>query len=63
MEAKSQNGGPLISLSYTGLLGEHIWSKVMSLGGDMAVKTGRGRFGPWGEFLDLGHCLVKRDFE
>jgi hypothetical protein len=27
----------------------------------MAVKAGRGYFGPSGDFLSLGHCLVKRD--
>jgi hypothetical protein len=25
----------------------------------MAIKTRRDYFGPWDDFLDLGHCLVK----
>jgi hypothetical protein len=25
---------------------------------EMAIKTGRGHFGPGDDFLDLGHCLV-----
>jgi hypothetical protein len=52
-----------ISESYPGELGEHVWSKSWVWVAGMAVKTGRGHSGPWGDFLDLGHCLVKRDIE
>jgi hypothetical protein len=36
-----------ISLSYSGELGEYTWSKVIGLGVELAVKTGRDHFDPW----------------
>jgi hypothetical protein len=49
MEAKTQNGGPhLLGVSWMA---------------EMMVKTGRGHFGPQGDFLDFGHCVLNRDFE
>jgi hypothetical protein len=52
-----QNGGPP-TLSFI----VQSWLKIMVSVwvAEMATKTRRGHFGPWGDFLSLGHCLVKR---